>query len=366
MKKIFFYIFTIILFLQISLSAQRIKDIAYLSGSEVEQVIGYGLVVGLAGTGDSHRSAFTVQSVTSMLKRFGITVPQTQLKTKNVAAVMVTATLNSFLKTGSKFDVNVSSLGDSKSLLGGTLLMTPLSGMDGEVYGLAQGSMSVGGYDVQTSSGSRVSKNHTSAGRVPRGGVLKRDINPMVDYSSGLSVLLKNPDLTTASNLSTVINTTFGPNTAKANDASEIAVIIPADRQENIVQFLAELEGLEVTTDYIAKVVLNERTGTVVAGAHVKIMPVSITHGNLNIDVKSMPVISQPGAFAKKGRSVFFNNLVPEVAEDTARTVALSGASNVQEVASALNSLKVSPQDIISIFQALKESGALVAELVII
>ncbi len=366
MKKIIYYILTIILLLQITVSAQRIKDIAYLSGSEVEQVIGYGLVVGLAGTGDSHRSAFTVQSVTSMLKRFGITVPQAQLKTKNVAAVMVTATLNSFLKSGSKFDVNVSSLGDSKSLAGGTLLMTPLSGMSGDVYGMAQGPMSVGGYDVQTSSGGRVGKNHTSAGRIPRGGVLKRDINPLVDYSSGLSVLLKNPDLSTASNMSNAINTAFGPNTAKANDASEIVVTVPADKQENVVAFLAELESLEVMIDYIAKVVLNERTGTIVAGAHVKIMPVSITHGNLNIDVKSMPVISQPGAFARRGRTVFFNNLVPEVTEDTSKTIAIDGASNVQEVAAALNSLNVSPQDIISIFQALKESGALVAELVII
>ncbi len=366
MKKTIYYILAIILLLQITTSAQRIKDIAYLSGSEVEQVIGYGLVVGLAGTGDSHRSAFTIQSVTSMLKRFGITVPQSQLKTKNVAAVMVTATLNSFLKSGSKFDVNVSSLGDSKSLAGGTLLMTPLSGMSGDVYGLAQGPMSVGGYDLQTSSGGRVSKNHTSAGRIPRGGVLKRDINPLVDYSSGLSVFLKNPDLSTASNMSNAINSAFGPNTAKANDASEIVVTVPADKQENVVAFLAELESLEINIDYIAKVVLNERTGTVVAGAHVKIMPVSITHGNLNIDVKSMPVISQPGAFSRTGRTVFFNNLVPEVTEDTSKTVAISGASNVQEVAAALNSLNVSPQDIISIFQALKESGALVAELVII
>ncbi|MDA3859906.1 MAG: flagellar basal body P-ring protein FlgI [Melioribacteraceae bacterium] len=366
MKKMIIYIFALILVWQTTTSAQRIKDIAYLSGSEVEQIIGYGLVVGLAGTGDSHRSAFTVQSVTSMLKRFGITVPQSKLKTKNVAAVMITATLNSFLKTGSKFDVNISSLGDSKSLAGGTLLMTPLSGINGDVYGFAQGPLSVGGYDVQTSSGGRVSKNHTSAGRVPRGGVLKRDINPMVDYSSGLSVLLKNPDLSTASNMSNIINTAFGDNTAKANDASEIVVTIPADKQENIVQFLAELESLEVTIDYIAKVVLNERTGTIVAGAHVKIMPVSITHGNLNIDVKSMPVISQPGAFAKKGRTVFFNNLIPEATEDSSKTIALDAASNVQEVAAALNSLHVSPQDIISIFQALKESGALVAELVII
>ena len=366
MKKIFFSVLAIVLTIQISTTAQRIKDIAYLSGSEEEQLIGYGLVVGLAGTGDSHRSAFTVQSVTSMLKRFGITVPQNQLKTKNVAAVMVTATLNSFLKAGAKFDVTVSSLGDAKSLRGGTLLMTPLSEMDGNVYGFAQGPMSVGGYDIQTSSQSRISKNHTAAGRVPRGGVLKRSVGKAVDYSSGLSIFLKTPDLTTASNMSSVINSTFGANTAKADDASSITVNIPSNMQDNVVKFLSQLESLEVAMDYKAKVVLNERTGTVVAGEHVKIMPVSISHGSLNIDVKSMPIVSQPGPFARTGRTVFFNNLVPEAREDSSKTVAINGASNVQEVAAALNSLNVSPQDIISIFQALKESGALVAELVII
>jgi len=366
MKKIIIYIFTVILLIQISLSAQRIKDIAYLSGSEEEQIIGYGLVVGLAGTGDSHRSSFTVQSVTSMLKRFGITVPQEQLQTRNVAAVMVTATLNSFLKIGSKFDVNVSSMGDSKSLRGGTLLMTPLSGMNGTVYGFAQGPVSVGGYDISTPTGGRAAKNHTSAGRVPRGGVLKQDVNQTVDYSSGLNIYLKTPDLTTASNVSAIINSTFGENTSKALDASEIEVFIPSDKQNNLVAFLSELESLEVVTDYIAKVVLNERTGTVVAGSHVKIMPVSITHGSLNISIKSYPIISQPGPFARRGRTAIFNNQVPDVAQDSSKTIAIDGASNVQEVAAALNSLNVTPQDIISIFQALKEAGALVAELVII
>lgn len=344
--------------------AQRIKDIAFLEGTKSEQIIGYGLVVGLAGTGDSQRSSFTVQSVTSMLKRFGITVPQTDLRTKNVAAVMVTATLNSFLKPGSAFDVNVASLGDAKSLNGGNLLMTPLSGMDGTVYGFAQGPISVGGYDVSTSSGSRVAKNHTLAGRVPRGGILDLAINDGTLPQNQIKLYLREPDLTTSNNVTDAINAQFGAETAKAKDASEIEIQIPSDRSENMVGFLSELESLNVETDNIAKVVLNERTGTVVAGHNVIIQPVSITHGNLNITVRSNPMISQPGAFSG-GRTAIFNNLIPYAEQDSSRTVALEKASNVQEVAAALNSLKVAPHDIIAIFQALKESGSLTAELII-
>lgn len=344
--------------------AQRIKDVAYINGSGSEQIIGYGLVVGLASTGDSYRSSFTVQSIASMLKRFGVTVPQTDLKTRNVAAVIVTATLNSSLKSGAEFDVVVSSMGDATSLQGGTLLMTPLSGINGRVYGFAQGPISVGGYDINTPTGNRTSKNHTLAGRIPRGGSLKESINIEQNSFEEIAVFLKDPDLTTSNNIMLAINSKFGENSAKAIDAAEILIVVPTDRQNNIVAFLAELENLEIQVDKIAKVVLNERTGTVVAGSNVKILPVSITHGGLNIQIRSYPTISQPNAFGR-GNTVLFNNLVPSVSQDSTNTVAIQGATNVQEVASALNSLKVSPRDIISIFQALKEAGALVAELVI-
>lgn len=344
--------------------AQRIKDIAFLDGEYSEQVIGYGLIVGLAGTGDTYRSEFTIQSITSMLKRFGITVPQTDLKTKNVAAVMVTATLNSYLKPGSKFDVVVSSMGDAKSLNGGTLLMTPISGMTGIVYGFAQGPISIGGYDYGTASGSRIIKNHALAGRVPRGGILKNPIQQPTDYAQEIKIFLKDPDMQTSSNVSNVINAKFGNGIAKSLDASEVTVQIPQDRSNDVVNFLAELESLAVETDVEAKVVLNERTGTVVSGYNVVIQPVSITHGNLNITIRSYPIISQPGAFSK-GTTAIFNNLIPYAQQDSSKTVALNKASNVQEVAAALNSLKVAPKDIIAIFQALKEAGALTAELVI-
>ncbi len=347
-----------------TLNAQRIKDIAYLNGNDAEQIIGYGLVVGLAGTGDSYRSSFTIQSVTSMLKRFGITAPQEDIRTKNVAAVMVTATLNANLKPGAEFDVTVSSIGDATSLQGGTLLMTPLSGINGRIYGFAQGSISVGGYDINTFSGNRISKNHSLAGRVPRGGRLKEAVSFTDLYESEVSVYLKDPDLTTANNISNAINTTFGGNIAKAVDAAEVRVSVPQERQNNLIGFLAELENINVEVDEVARVVLNERTGTVVAGSNVKIQPVSITHGGLNIQIRSYPIISQPNAFSG-GETIFFNNLVPYVSQDSTKTVAIQGATNVQEVAAALNSLKVSPRDIIAIFQALKEAGALIAELVI-
>ncbi|HMN16813.1 MAG TPA: flagellar basal body P-ring protein FlgI [Ignavibacteriaceae bacterium] len=358
--------FLIIVFLLSSfIYPQRIKDIATISGDNQEQVIGYGLVVGLGGTGDSYRTQFTMQSITSMLKRFGITVPQTDVKTRNVAAVMVTANLNSNYKPGAKFDVTVSSMGDATSLLGGTLLMTPLSGISGEVYAFAQGPLSIGGFDYKTSTGNRVAKNHSLAGRVPQGGILKNAVNTPLVTNKIVSVYLRMPDITTSNNVAQSINAVFGDSAAISIDASEIRVNVPNNRQNNYIGFLAELEALTVQTDYVAKVVLNERTGTVVAGTNVQIKPVSITHGSLNITIENYPIVSQPGPFSS-GTTAVVNNLVPYAVQDSTNTIAISGASNVQEVASALNSLKVSPKEIIAIFQALKEAGALIAELVII
>lgn len=359
-----FTLFILFVF-SVSLYGQRIKDISYLSGENSQQIIGYGLIVGLAGTGDTYRTKFTVQSVTSMLKRFGITVPQTDLRTRNVAAVMVTATLNPYLKPGAKFDVNVSSMGDASSLLGGVLLMTPLSGMNGQVYAFAQGPISIGGYDFRTPTGGRVAKNHALAGRVPDGGVLQKPLGTNILGGQELSIYLHEPDMTTAFNISNAINSQFGEKTAIAVDASEVKVKIPSDKKDNIVGFMSELESINVQTDNTAKVVLNERTGTIVAGENVMIKPCTISYGSLSIVIRSYPIISQPGAFSN-GTTAIFNNQVPTTTVDSTKTVAITGATNVQEVATALNSLKVSPKDIISIFQAIKEAGALVGELVIL
>lgn len=361
MKTIMKYFALIFLASQI-LFGQRIKDIAYINGDNSVQLIGYALVVGLSGTGDSHRTSFTIQSISSMLKRFGITIPQDEIKTRNVAAVMVTATISNYLKPGSKFDVNVSSLGDARSLQGGTLLMSPLSSIDGTPYAMAQGPISVGGFELNSPTGNRVGRNHVVAGRVPLGGILQQPLNSTGFEESQVKIYLKSPDITTANNIATSINNLFAENTARAIDPSEIVVEIPVDRQNEPLSFLSELESIEVTADYKAKVVLNERTGTVVAGSSVRIQPVTISHGGLNIAIRSYPMMSQPGAFSG-GQSMFFNNMVPYAQQDTARVIAIDGASNVQEVAAALNTLKVSPRDIIAIFQALKESGALTAEL---
>jgi flagellar P-ring protein precursor FlgI len=358
-------LFLAIAIIQNLLFSQRIKDIGYFKGDASEQVIGYGLVIGLAGTGDSYRSSFTVQSVTSMLKRFGITVQQPNLRTRNVAAVMVTAKITSQLKEGAEFDVTVSSLGDATSLQGGTLLMTPLSGVDGKVYAFAQGPVSIGGYDIQTASGGRIAKNHALAGRVPGGGSLIAPLNFKSKSSSNASVILRQPDFTTANNIAETINRHFRDTIAIALDAAEISIFVPANRRQNIASFLAEVEALQVEKDAVAKVVINERTGTIVAGSNVRILPATISHGNLTITIRSYPIISQPGPFSQ-GETIVFNNLIPTVEETPGNAIAIEGAATAQEVARALNSLKVSPRDIIAIFQALKEAGALVAELIII
>lgn len=347
-----------------SLYSQRIKDIAYFKGVQSEQLLGYGLVVGLAGTGDSYRSTFTMQSVASMMKRFGVSVPDVNMRTRNIAAVMITATVSNFNKSGSQFDINVSSMGDATSLMGGSLLMSPLSGKDGELYALAQGSLSIGGYDINTESGGRVIKNHALSGRIPLGAVLQRELPSANMATDIISIVLRQPDFTTAVNIATAINTKLSDSIASAIDASEIVVKVPASRQPKLAAFLAELETIEAKTDAVAKVVLNERTGTVVAGSMVRILPVTISHGSLKINIKSNPVISQPGALSG-GSTVLFNNLTPSVEKEDTSVYSINGASNVQEVAAALNSLKVSPRDIIAIFQALKEAGALTAELVI-
>ncbi len=355
----------LLLFAQEGRSASRIKDIAYVMGVRGEQVLGYGLAVGLAGTGDTQRSSFTVQSVTSMLKRFGITVPQPELRLRNVAAVMVTATVPAFTKPGGMTDVTVSSMGDATSLQGGTLLMTPLSGLDGAVYAMAQGSISVGGFDVRSTTGARIGKNHTAAGRVPNGGTVERAVATAFGDSTKVALVLHQPDFTTSKHIADAINKAIGEDLARSIDANTVEIRVPQTQTKNLVGFISLLETLEVEVDAIARVVINERTGTVVVGSNVAITAVAISHGGLNIEIESSPVISQPNAFSQ-GTTVVTKIERPMVSQDSSSVIALNGAATVQDVAKALNTLKVSPRDIIAIFQALKEVGALKAELVII
>ncbi len=351
----------------IAMAGTRVKDIAYVQGVRGYQLIGYGLVVGLNGTGDTQRSTFTVQSVTSMLKRFGVTVPAAELRTRNVAAVVVTATVPPFAKEGGVLDVIVSSMGDATSLQGGTLLLTPLSGMDGVVYATAQGPISLGGMSIRAG-GNEVRRNHTAAGRVPGGAILEKALTtPVTPRDSTLTLILSQADFTTAQRIAQQINTTLGAALAFASDGSSIRVHIPdtARSEGKLVQFISQLELLEIAPDVSAKVVINERTGTIVVGGNVGILPVAIAHGGLNIEIQSVPIISQPNAFGR-GETVQTQLTTVAARADTSAVVAIEGTASVQDVARALNALRVSPRDIIAIFQALKEAGALKAELVII
>lgn len=343
----------------------RIKDIAYVQGLRGQQLVGYGLVVGLNGTGDTQRSTFTLQSVTSMLKRFGITVSQRELRLRNVAAVMVTALAPGFAREGGVIDVIVSSLGDATSLQGGTLVLTPLSAMDGTVYAMAQGPVSVGGMNV-AAGGSEVRRNHTATGRIPGGAILEKAIPSTIANDWTVMVVLMQADFTTATRIATIINTQF-PNSSVAKDGSTVAVTVPDEyRQEGkIVEFISLIESLEVAPDVVARVVINERTGTIVIGGNVTILPVAISHGGLNIEIQSTPIISQPNAFSQ-GRTVVTQLTTVSAGEDSTHVYTINGATTVQDVAKALNAMKLTPRDIIAVFQALKEAGALKAELVII
>lgn len=349
-----------------TIGATRIKDIASVEPARTMQVIGYGLVVGLNGTGDTQRSTFTLQSVSSMLKRFGITVPQTDIRLRNAAAVMVTASVEGSSKAGSECDVIVSSMGDATSLQGGTLLLTPLSSVEGTVYAMAQGPLSVGGMSIRAN-GNEIRRNQTATGRIPGGAILDKSVSTGLRPDSTISVVLFQADYTTASRIAEAINAKLGGGIAQALDGSSVRVSVPAQSRAEgkLVDFISAVELIEITPDVIARVIVNERTGTVVIGGNVSILPVAISHGGLNIEIESVPVISQPNPFSQ-GQTVATQLTRVFAGEDSTTVVAINGASTVQDVAKALNSLKVAPRDIIAIFQALKEAGALKAELIII
>jgi flagellar P-ring protein FlgI len=350
----------------VALGAIRIKDIAHVHGIHGQQIIGYGLVVGLNGTGDTQRSTFTLQSVASMLKRFGINVSQNDLRLRNVAAVMVTASVPGFTKEGGEVDVIVSSLGDATSLQGGTLLLTPLSGIDGVVYAMAQGPLSVGGMSVRAN-GNEIRRNHTAAGRIPGGGVIEKTPDVSIARDSTISVVLMEPDFTTASRVADAINTKLGDRSARADDGASVSIRVPDSVRiaRRLVDFIASIEALEVNPDVVAKVVINERTGTIVVGGTVSIMSVAISHGGLNIEIESIPMVSQPAPFSQ-GQTVTTQLTALYAGQDTSTVQAFDRTATVQDVARTLNALKVTPRDIIAIFQALKRAGALNAELVII
>ncbi|HEX04997.1 MAG TPA: flagellar basal body P-ring protein FlgI [Bacteroidetes bacterium] len=343
---------------------QRIKDISNLQGQGGIPLIGYGIVVGLESTGDSPRSLFTNQALGNMMERFGISINSDRVRTRNVAGVMVTATLNDFAKPGQRHDVTVSSLGDARSLQGGTLLLTALVAPDETVYGIAQGPLSVGGFNIQQGSVS-IRKNTSSVGRIPNGFLVELSPGKTIEDMQNIEFILNEPDYTTARRMAVAINTAMCEEIASALDPVSVVVEIKEDYPGGTMAQISDIELLMVVPDVEARVVVNERTGTVVIGAEVGISSVAISHGTLSISIVNTPVISQPGAFSQ-GQTVVRNATQIEVKEQGTGVVVMQEAASVGDVAAALNSLGVTPRDIIAIFQALQQAGALRGELVII
>ncbi|MDA8085559.1 MAG: flagellar basal body P-ring protein FlgI [Nitrospiraceae bacterium] len=343
--------------------AERIEDIASFQGMTENQVVGYGLAVGLAGTGDTGNA--TMDAIANVLERMGLTVSPTDIRAKDTAAVIVTATLPPFPKAGMKIDVNVSALADAKNIQGGTLLLTPLYGPDGKVYALAQGPVSIGGF-VGGGGGTSIQKNHPTAGRIPEGAIIQKNLPFTLGDGKTIKLFLHDPDFTTAAGIAKSINTAFGPGSAEASDPSTVKISIPDAYSDRIVDFISMVGELDVAVDEPAKVVINERTGTVIIGENVRIAPVAIANGNLTVEIKTTYNVSQPPPFAPSGsQTVVVPNTNVKVQEQKASLMGVSG-STLGEVVSALNSLGVTPRDLISIMQALKAAGALRADLEII
>lgn len=365
MKKALLLMIAVLLLLPYPASAIRIKDIAAFDGVRDNQLIGYGLVVGLNGTGDSDQTTFPVQSVVNLLERMGISIDRSQVTVKNVAAVMVTGTLPPFAKQGNRMDVLVSSMGDSKSIAGGTLLMTPLKGGDGQVYAVAQGAVLTNAFSYGGQASS-AQKNHPTAGRVPEGALVERELPNMLADRAQLTLNLRQPDFTTAARMASVINERFNGGVATCSDAGSVQLAIPAAYQGRTVEFIADLERLEVQPDVAAKVVLNERTGTIVVGENVRISPVAVSHGNLTLFIREAPQVSQPQPFSRTGETREVPRTDLKVKEEAGGLAILREGANIGEVVRGLNALGVTPRDLIGIMQAIKAAGALQAELTII
>jgi flagellar P-ring protein precursor FlgI len=339
----------------------HLKDIARLQGVRGNQLLGYGVVVGLDGTGDKDQTRFTQQSLSNLLARQGITVNPLQIKVKNVAAVMVTAELPAFAKPGTRIDVTVSSTGDAKSLAGGTLLMTPIQGPDGATYAVAQGPLLVGGFSA-SAGGSSVTKNHPTVGRIPEGGLVERGVPGDFNGRPTLNYSLLEEDFTTAIRLVHAINEELGEKAARAQDSRTVEVKLPKEYEGRAVELVARLENLNVQLQPKARVVVNERTGTVILGSDVKIGAVSIVQGGLSIQVTSTPLVSQPKPFSQ-GKTVTAEKKEVTATEEKAKNINVEPGTSVGKLAETLNAMGVSPRDLVAILQAIKDAGALQAEL---
>lgn len=343
----------------------RIKDLAMFSGARDNQLVGYGLVIGLAGDGDKDQ-VYTVRSVANMLQRFGINVPSTTVSSKNVAVVMVTADIRAFSKNGSRLDVTVASMGDAKSLQGGVLLQTPLLGADGKVYAVAQGPLAVGGFigGAAGAGGATVQKNHPTVAQIPGGALVEREIPSEIVRDRHLELLLREADFTSAARMAAAINQEF-PGSAEATDAMSIRVRVPEGDERSPVRFISRLESIEVDPDVAARIIINERTGTIVATSRIKVSACAVSHGELTITVASSTDVSQPAPMSQTGNTVAAPRTDTKVSEAKGRLIILTEMPTVEKVAAGLNAIGVTPRDMMAIFQAMKQAGALQAELIL-
>ena len=348
-----------------TLDAQtRIKDIVDFEGVRENMLIGYGLVVGLNGTGDTLSSSiFTRESLVGMLERLGVNARDDSLKTDNVAAVMVTATLPPFAKQGTRIDLSLSAIGDADSLLGGTLLVTPLVGADGEVYAVAQGPVAVVGVSAG-GAGAEVSKGVPTNGRIASGAIIEREISFDLQGLETLRISLRNPDFTTARRIAQAINSFVGGPIAQSRDSATVSLVVPDNYRGKMVALITDIEQLRVTPDISAKVVIDEQTGIIVMGENVRISTVAIAQGNLTIRITETPQVSQPLPFSEEGETVTVPRTQIEIDEDEDKRLSvLSNSVTLQELVDGLNALGIGPRDMISILQAIKAAGALQAEI---
>ena len=347
-------------------AASRIKDIVYVEGVRDNMLVGYGLVVGLNNTGDTLKDGqFTKESLQSMLNRLGVQTTDSGLDSENVAAVMVTASLPSFARQGSRIDVTVSALGDADSLLGGTLLVTPLLGADGEVYAVAQGQLAVGGFQAGGEA-ETVTKGVPTSGRIASGAIIEREVGFEFGKKESIKLSLRNPDFTTARRIAQAINAFLGTLAAAPSDPTTIHLKIPESYKDNVVNLLTDLEQLRVVPDQLARVVIDEQSGTIVMGDNVRISTVAIAQGSLTIRITEAEQVSQPGPFAEVGTTTTVQRTDIEIDEgEENRLTVLQPGVSLQEMVNGLNALGIGPRDMITILQAIKTAGALQAEIVV-
>ncbi len=342
-------------------AASRIKDLANIEGVRDNQLIGYGLVVGLQGTGDTiNNSPFTKQSITAMLERLGVNIRGQNLSLKNVAAVMVTANLPAFSTQGTRIDVTVSALGDAKSLQGGTLLVTPLLGADGNVYAVAQGSLAIGGFQVQGEAAS-ITRGVPTVGRIANGAIIEREIEFALNSLPNVRLALRNSDFTTAKRIAAAINDFLGAATAEPVDPSTVALTVPKEYANNVVALLTEIEQLQIEPDLAAKIIIDERSGIIVMGRDVRVSMVAVSQGNLTVTISETPQVSQPAPFSR-GRTVVVPRTKVGVQEDGRKLAIVPDGVSLQQLVDGLNALGIGPRDLISILQAIKAAGAVQAD----